>query len=280
MTAQQTEASVARHYTHGGLEAALRGALAASGKDLAALAPDDLAPVDEFHIGGREATERLAGLLEVAPGMHLLDIGCGIGGAARYFASAHGAQVTGIDLTQEYVAVATALADWVGLADRVAFRQGSALDLPFENAAFDGAYTLHVGMNIEDKGRLIAEAARTLKPGGRLGIYDVMRVGEGALAYPVPWAADEATSFLGAVDEYRAGLAAAGLEIVAEENRRAFAIAFFEDVRRRTQAQGGPPPLGTHILVGADAPEKFANMARNLAAGLIAPVEIIARKPD
>ncbi|HUT49429.1 MAG TPA: methyltransferase domain-containing protein [Alphaproteobacteria bacterium] len=186
MTAKTTENTVARHYTHGGLEAAIRAALAAAGKDPVALAPGDLAPVDEFHIGGHEATEHLAQTLKITPGMHLLDIGCGIGGAARYFAAASGARVTGIDLTDEYVAVATALADWVGLSGQVSFRQASALDLPFDAGTFDGAAMLHVGMNIADKARLFTEAARTLKPGGRMGVYDVMRIGEGALAYPVP----------------------------------------------------------------------------------------------
>src|SRR3546814_3455016 len=116
--------------------------------------------------------------------MSLLDIGCGLGGAARHFARACGCTVTGVDLTPEYVAVAEALTRMVGQADRVAFRAGSALDLPFEAASFDAATLLHVGMNIPDKDRLCAEAARVLKPGGVFGVYDGMRVGDGALTFP------------------------------------------------------------------------------------------------
>jgi len=280
MTVHSAEASVARHYTHGGLEAAIREALAASGKDPAALVPADLSPVDEFHIGGRAATEHFARSLALAPGLCLLDIGCGIGGAARYFAAEHGVAVTGIDLTEEYVAVAVALAGWVGLSGQVSYRQASALDLPFADASFDRATMLHIGMNIADKTRLVAEAARVLRPGGRLGIYDVMRTGDGALAFPVPWAADEATSFLAPVGAYLAALAAAGLEIDGEQSRRDFAIGFFETLGARLREQGGPPPLGLHILMGAEAPAKIANMVRNIEAGLIAPVEIVARKPE
>ena len=279
MTTKSTESSVAGHYTHGGLEAAIGAALAAAGKDLGSLTPGDLAPVDEFHIGGREATEHFAQMLKITPGMHLLDIGSGIGGAARHLAATYGARVTGIDLTDECVTVATALADWVGLSEQVSFRQASALDLPFEAGSFDGATMLHVGMNIADKARLFAEAARVLKPGGRIGVYDVMRTGEGALAFPVPWAADEATSFLARASDYKAALTAAGFEIAAEENRRNFAIAFFETLRARRQSQDGPPPLGLHILMGAEAQAKIANMVRNLMDGLIAPVVIVARKP-
>src|SRR5262249_14195136 len=84
------EQSVARHYTHGSLEPAILEALAASDKDLDRLAPSDLAPVDEFHIGGRQATADLAAQIDFGAGLHLLDIGCGLGGASRYFAPRRG----------------------------------------------------------------------------------------------------------------------------------------------------------------------------------------------
>ena len=278
MPADPTETSVSQHYTHGSLEAAILQALTAAGKDLDALTAADLAPVDEFHIGGREATEHLAQSLGLTAGARLLDIGSGIGGAARYFAGEHGVTVTGIDLTDEYVQVAAALAVRVRMAEQVAFHQASALDLPFEAASFEAATMLHVGMNIADKAGLFAEAARVLVPGGQIGVYDIMRTGDGPLAYPVPWAADESFSFLTAPDDYRQALEAAGLEIVDLEDRRDFAVAFFERMRARLGGKDGPPPLGLHILMGADAPMKYGNMMRNVEAGLMAPVQIIARK--
>ena len=48
-------------------------------------------------------------------------------------------------------------------------------------------------------------------------------------------------------------------------------------MRARAASSGGPPPLGLHILMGASAPQKAANMMGNLERGLIAPTEIIAR---
>jgi len=272
-----TETTVERHYTHGSLEAAIREALGAAGKDLTKLAPADLAPVDEFHIGGRQATKHFAETLGVTPGLTLLDIGCGIGGASRFFASEYGATVTGVDLTEEYIAVAEAMSGWVGLADRVSYRQASGLELPFPDGAFDIACLLHVGMNIADKTRLFAEAARVVKPGGRFGVFDVMRIGEGPLAFPVPWAADEVTSFLASPADYRGAMEAAGLSVLAENARRDFALAFFNEVRARV-GQDGPPPLGLHILMGEDAALKFANMTRNIEDGLIAPVEMVGEK--
>jgi ubiquinone/menaquinone biosynthesis C-methylase UbiE len=269
------EERVARHYAQSGLERTIVEALAASGADPARLAPADLAPVDEFHIGGRQATIDFAGQLDFPTGSSLLDIGSGLGGASRYFAGERGCRVTGIDLTAEYVTLAAALAARVGLAERVSYRQGSALALPFPAGSFDGAYMLHVGMNIEDKARLFAEVRRVLKPGGVFGVYDVMREREGQLSFPVPWAVAAETSFVGSAVDYRRLLEAAGFSVRNERSRRDFAIEFFRQLRARTAAAGGPPSLGLHLLMGTTAPQKIANMVDNLEHGLIAPTEIV-----
>lgn len=271
------ERAVAQHYTHGALEQAILDALVASGKDPAHLVPADLAPVDEFHIGGRQATSDLAAQLPIQPGWHLLDIGSGLGGASRYFANQHQCRVSGIDLTEDYVRVAGSLAQRVGLTDKVDYRQASALSIPFPDHSFDGAYMLHVGMNIPDKATLFREVRRVLKRGGVFAIYDVMRDSEaGELAFPVPWAATAETSFVATAATYRALLQAAGFVVEAERGRRDFAIEFFRQMRARAAANG-PSPLGLHILMGATGPQKVANMIENLQQGLIAPTEIISR---
>jgi len=270
------ERNVALHYSHGTLEAAILAALGAMGKDVEHLVPADLTPVDEFHIGGRAATEAFADQLGVAPGMHLLDIGSGLGGAARYFAGERGCRVTGIDVTEDYVRVATALAKRVGLADRVTFQKASALAMPFEAASFDGAYMLHVGMNIFDKDALFAEVRRVLKLGARYGIYDVMRVGNGEIPLPVPWASSVTTSFVADEPAYRQLLERAGFAIERTRNRRDFARKFSHDQRERFAASG-PPPLGQHLLMGPTAQRKLANLSRAIDDGIVAPVEIVAR---
>lgn len=271
------ERDVMRHYARGDLERAILDALAASGKDIGKLAPDDLAAVDEFHTGGREATVLLAGALDFAPGQHVLDVGCGIGGPSRFFATQRGCRVTGIDLTEDYVRTATALAQRVGLAERVTYRQASACALPFEAATFDGAYMMHVGMNVPDKPALFAEVRRVLKPGAAFGIYDVMRVGDGDLDFPLHWATTAETSFVARPADYREGLEAAGFAVTAERNRAEFAREFFRQVQARMAAAGGPPPLGIHILMKTDVAQKAANYVAGLEGGRIAPVEIVCR---
>lgn len=112
----EIEDRVSQHYQHGALAQAIADALVASGVNDEELTAADLSPVDEFHIGGRQATVEFAEQLGARPGMHLLDIGSGLGGASRYFASERGCTVMSIDLTDEYVRVAEDLAGRVGLA--------------------------------------------------------------------------------------------------------------------------------------------------------------------
>lgn len=274
------ERDVEDHYAHGALVAAIEAALDASGIARDAVTVADLAPVDEFHIGDRPATIDLADRLALAPSDRVLDVGCGLGGAARFFAHEVGCTVTGIDLTAEYVETAAALSGWVGLAERTAFHHASALAMPFGDASFDAATMLFVGMNIAAKAELFTEIARVLAPGGRLGVYDVMRTGDDALAYPVPWAQTGESSFLATADQYRAAFAAAGLVLEVERNRRDWAIEYFRGLRAKAAGADGPPPLGIHILMGETAGQKVKNMLHNITTGIIAPVQMIARKPE
>ncbi len=268
---------ISHHYTHGSLVAAIRSGIGSLGKTINSITVDDLAPIDEFHIGGRQATEDFLGQLDLSPEQHVLDVGCGLGGAARFTASRYGCRVAGIDLTPEYVETATVLCGWVGLDSRISLHQGSALAMPFADRVFDRAYMLHVGMNIEDKAKLCSEVSRVLRLNSLFGIYDVMRTGDGELRYPVPWATTAASSAVAKPSEYRDALEAAGFTVIAERNRRDFALAFFDQLRAKSAAVGGPPPLGLHILMGRNSPDKVQNMIQNISSGSIGPVELIAR---
>ncbi len=272
------EQAVATNYSHGDLLNTIQTALTKLGKSLESLQIDDLAPVDEFHIGGRQATERFLAQLDFAAHDHVIDVGCGLGGASRYVASTFYARVSGVDLTPEYVTTGNVLCQWVGLDEPITLHQGSALDLPFEDEQFDGGYMMHVGMNIADKAQLFDEAFRVLRPGATFGIYDVMRVGEGDFRYPVPWAAGPDIDHSAPPEHYRQALTDAGFVITAENNRYDFALTFFQEMQARSAANDGPPPLGLHVLMGASTAPKVQHMIQNLAAGLIAPVELFAHK--
>lgn len=272
------EKVVAEHYHHGTLLSSIEKALAESGKPITDLKVSDLAPVDEFHIGGREATEHLVESLTISTSDKLLDIGCGLGGAARFMAEQFGCQISGVDLTQEYVETGQALNDRVGLGHQVKLHNVSALDMPFNDSEFDTAYMLHVGMNIEAKGQLFKEIGRVLKPGASYAIYDVMRVKAGELEFPLPWASKKSFSYLASPDQYVALLEASGFEVVSVTDRMSFALEFFGKLKALAAQSGGPPPLGLHVLMGDTTGMKIQNMTGNINRGIISPVQIIARR--
>lgn len=270
--------AVTDHYSHGQLLDAILTGIKGIGKTPETITVDDLAPVDEFHIGGRQATEDFIGQLDISSDDHVLDVGCGLAGTSRFVASTCGCRVSGIDLTPEYIDAAKVLCSWVGLTDRIKLHQGSALATGFEASVFDAAYMFHVGMNIEDKAGLFAEVNRVLRPDGVFGVYDVMRTSDDLVVYPVPWATAADTSTLATPQEYREALGGSGFEIIHERDRREFAAEFFDALRKRTEAAAGPPPLGLHIVMGETAATKVRNMVENVVAGRVSPVEIIARK--
>ena len=236
------EEAIARHYSHGTLSATITDGLAKlrAGSDTGLV--DLLASVDEFHIGGRLATKALAESLKLRADHKTLDIGCGLGGTARFLATAYGCKVEGIDLTPEYISVGNELNELADLSDQINLTVASATDLPMADAQFDRISMLHVGMNIADKKKLMQEAARVLSPGGLFGIYDVMLTGADPIAYPVPWASDASTSFIANAEDYKSALKAAGFEIVEVEDKRVVALEFVEKVMTRF-AKNKPPPL-------------------------------------
>ena len=190
--------------------------------------------------------------------MRLLDIGSGLGGPARYFVRHHGCDVTGIDLTEEFVAVARSLSRRLSMEGKVRFQQGSATAMPFPDTSFDAATLIHVGMNIADKRMVFREVRRVLVPGGIFGIYDQMREAPGNLTYPLPWATTRAASFVDEPETYKRLLTEAGFEIIWERRCREDALAAFQ---RQPLPQPGAalPPLGLHVTMGPGIIERGAN---------------------
>jgi ubiquinone/menaquinone biosynthesis C-methylase UbiE len=269
---------VSGHYTSGHLLERLRAALVADGAD-----PDHptiaaLAPYDHFHGRGIEATEELASALEMRAADHILDIGSGIGGPARYIADRFRCRVTGIDLTAEFCAVARILTRALGLEGRVAFEEGDALAMPFADASFAGAYSMNVAMNIADKAGFYREIHRVLKPGGWLVLSEVAQGPGGPPDYPTPWADTAASSFLATPAETEAGLEAAGFAIVKSRDTASELLAYGARARQLVEQGEKPPHRAVQLIHGDRMRAMAANMARGVKEARLVPIEILCRK--
>jgi SAM-dependent methyltransferase len=273
-------ADIVAHYSHGQLQQRLEAALRADGVDAERLSLEALAPYDQFHGRGLEATVEVAGLMPARAQDHLLDIGSGLGGPARWFAHRFGCRITGVDLTPEFCALARHLTAQLGLADKLRFEVADALALPFPDAGFDGAYSMNVSMNIADKPALAREIRRVLKPGGWLLLSEIARGGGPEPDYPMPWAATAATSFLATPDQTRATLEAAGFDVRLLQSTRAQALAYGARAREAVARGEKPPHRAVMLVHGELAAAAMKNSARALAEASIEPIELLAVRRD
>lgn len=275
---------VLRHYEQSGLLERIVAGLKVLGKNLDSLTHEDLAPADEFHSHGRSATRALAELAQIPSGSRVLDVGSGLGGPARYLAAIHGCDVTGVDLTPEFCAVANALSRMTGLANRTRFQIGDALELPFSDSHFDVVWTIQMQMNIQDKRRMYAEFARVLTRGGRFVCQEICAGNGEPIDLPVPWATRPEHSHLVDPESLRSLVRDAGLRERSWRDITEVIVAARKAQQAKTQASGvsGPsafPPLGLHLVLGDQAAVKMSNSARNADTGRVVFIQGVFDKP-
>lgn len=264
---------VTSHYARSDPSGAILRALSEHGVDTVHLTPPDLYPLDQLHAGFTAATEFVVGRLGLGSAdrpfdPHLLDIGCGIGGPSRLAATITPAKVTGVDLSSDFIGAARRLTERVGLADRVSHEIAAGDALPFENTTFDAAMMIHVGMNIADKTAVFADVHRVLRPGSRFVVFEQMRIGQGDLSYPLPWADDERSSFVETPDDYAEHLTDAGFSIEETEDRTATTLG---------PPPGGPDGLGPQVVFGPGFAERIGNNVADTRSGILGAVLILAK---
>ena len=269
--------TVQAHYARPELGSLILAALEKAGKDIEHLTPEDLTPVDAFHIRGRTATLELAQAAGIGAAMHVLDVGSGIGGTSRCLAREFGCRVTGIDLTEEYRRTAAMLSRRTGLSELVDYYQGDATDLPFPDASFDVVWTEHVAMNIPDKSALYREMYRVLKPGGTLAIHDILAGPAGPVIFPVPWARTAESSFLVTPEALRDLLEQSGFNVTVWSDKTEAARDWFVSLSEKIR-KDGLPPLGFHVLLGSDFQTMAQNQRRNLEEQRIVLAQVCAKR--
>ena len=198
------------------------------------------------------------GLARLIPGERVLDLGSGSG--MDVFAAAvqvgSGGAVTGVDITPEQLAKAERLRR----DEHVAFRRARIEALPYADGSFDAVISNGVVNLSPDKRRVFAEAARVLRPGGRLALSDIVTTREIAArtaAQPDLWAACNAGA--GQTDAYLDDLAAAGLVLqVAQRND----YRFTSERARRASAKYGAHSVSLLALKPLSTPRTTEEVPR------------------
>lgn len=269
--------SIAAHWGRGDVYGLIVSALEKASKPLANLTVEDLAPMDHFHARGFPATVDLADRLPIKAGQRILDIGCGLGGPARYMAKRFQCTIDGVDITEAFVEAANKLTALVGMQGRVKVELGDGQHLAYADACFDGAYTQHVTMNVPDRPAFFAEAHRVLKPGAFFALTEHGLGAKGNPHYPLPWSEDGSGAHLVPPAETRAMLEKAGFEDIVVEDTGVKYVAAYKTAIDRAE-KGALPPLGIHVVMGETALQKTRNAARNIEEGRTHPIQLTCRK--
>ncbi len=222
----------------------------------------DLAPLDQLHLGGREASESLLSTADLKAGDRLLDLGCGLGGTARLAAETFGVEAIGLDLTHALVAGAQQLSAALSTPVNARFLQGNALALPFPDQYFETVVMQHCLLNLPEPETALRECRRVLKPNGQLILHEVLQGPGGIPYYPVPWAASAEQSFL--VDQTtlcgwlnNGGFNTSRIDDLSEQ-------ALNWRTRHSVREHKGLRPFSVQLIFG----DAFASMAKNLRLNL------------
>ncbi|MBV9796052.1 MAG: methyltransferase domain-containing protein [Actinobacteria bacterium] len=230
--------------------------------------------LDQFHLGGAEATDLLIAGLGLTAGDRVLDVGAGFGGPARQVARRTGARVTGIDITPAYVDAARELTARTGLGDLAGFRVADVAT--FEpGPLFGAAFTMHVQMNVADKAAWFAQIARCLAPGARLAVWEICQPRPADLPWPMPWSLDGTDSFVVTAGSLRAAIEQGGFTTTEWVNETAWVQAWIT----RTFA-GGPPGGPALPMILDDGYTRVINAAAAVGDGTLEVWRGAFTRPD
>ena len=274
------ETNISDYWDKGDTPGRVRAALTKAGLSSEKLRIEDIAPLDHFHARGLPATVDLANRLPIMPDHHVLDIGCGVGGPARYMADRFGCRVSGIDITPGFIEAGDELSRLTGMNEQVDLRVGDGATLPYEHSVFDGAYSQHVTMNVADRAGFFAEAYRVIKPGGFFGLSEHGLGSAGDPYLPLPWADRPEICFFVTRSQTEQFLLEAGFVQIKIIDTGQKYIDAYREILASANTQDGPPALGPHVLGGNDMPKWAANSTRCIEENRTHPIEAVCFKPE
>ncbi len=237
-----------------------------------------LAPVDQLHIGGIKASERLLRHLDPLKHQHVLDIGSGAGGLMRQAASL-GINMIGLDITHDLNRLNQGLNACYAQPVHNRVITGDAHHLPFADASIDLILFQHSFLNMPDDRQVLSECRRILKPGGQLVMHEVIKGQHPeAIRYPVPWAETASQSHLLSKKELLGRLSQAGVEILSFEDWSEKAIEWRRrQLDKETTGTAEKAPLSPAMILGSRFATMGKNLVHNLESDAIRVIEITAK---
>ena len=264
-------------WTRGNLKERVRIALEKSNLNKKSLNIEDLHPIDQYHARGVEATKELAEKLKVDKNHKIIDIGCGLGGPARYFAKHFQCKVTGVDITPAFIEIGNDFNKKTKMDDKVSLKVTNGKTLPFDIEEFDGAISQHVTMNVKNRDLFFSEIYRVLKKKSFFAFSEHGLGPKGNPIFPLPWADNEDMNFLKTPSSTVEILQKVGFkDISLVETGAKYMESYEKSLKRKKEFE--IPTLGMHVIGGPTMFERQNNSLLSIKEQRTLPFEIICFK--
>ena len=264
-------------WTRGDIHSRIHKAMLEAGLNDRKLDIEDLFPIDQYHARGIAATVDLGKRMPISENQTIIDIGCGLGGPARYFAKQFKCFITGIDITPSFIEIGNKFNNLTSMSKQVSLQIGNGETLDFEDETFDGGYSQHVTMNIKNRKEFFLEAFRVLKKGTFFAFSEHGLGPEGNPVFPLPWADAAEMSFLFSPESTIALLEEVGFyDIQIIETSEKYISGYEKMINTKSEKEN--PILGIHVIGGATMKQRSRNSMQCIKEKRTLPIEIVCKK--
>ena len=272
-----SKSDIENFWTRGDVFSRVHQAMSETGLINKKLEIEELFPIDQYHARGIAATVDLGKRMPISKNQKIIDIGCGLGGPARYYAKEFKCFITGIDITPSFIEIGNEFNRLTSMSDNVELLVGNGEVLNFENETFDGAYSQHVTMNISNREKFFSEAFRVLKKDSFFAFTEHGLGPEGNPIFPLPWANSLEMSFLLPPQKTISILKDTGFSDIKIIETAEKYISGYEKLIK-LKSENKKPVLGIHVIGGDSMNERSKNSMESIKENRTLPFEIVCKK--